>query len=563
MRRYLWLALWMALVGGAMAQSLPQLSYTRLLRKVTLVLQERPPSLAQYQEVLDAPSDLIREQIIAAAISNGLDSDAFYESMVGFGRDVLGAPEYKADYMDGQWHGSQALSLEACPPGSYHEGRLGLFSDNLLAGQPWSLCDDVLAVVSEVEPWWAPNTVVEAIGWAGQQNTEVTTAAADGYVIDCGQLVRLTGTAIGYAPPHLLYDDVTDACGCGPNLVYCARRGALSENLVGFDGLYSAPGSQRRAISEEPARLFAHIVVSGKPLSDLVLGAYTVTTQGLHHAYVRAARQSGKYQWLDQSGWWQSYSSVDGWVEIETSTMFPAYTSDRVVLYDPRVSVDEPPALPAAGVLTMRGAVSNEGRERARAARWLERLACREFVPVVTDSGLSIDSPDPADTEFCGTCHQVLDPAAMHFKRLSNDGARIGGIGAWSLMELPVDDPDRLRWLAQFLPGTLMTPVTEVDMAFNPDARFLDFAPPGTDVLGVSTDGTIGPLGFGKALVASGAFDRCMVRRFYGRILGVQLDFAVDKALMDSLVNEFVASGRDVRQLFMKLMTSERFRTGR
>jgi len=108
-----------------------------------------------------------------------------------------------------------------------------------------------------------------------------------------------------------------------------------------------------------------------------------------------------------------------------------------------------------------------------------------------------------------------------------------------------------------------MTPVTEVDMIANPDARFLDFSPPGTLVLGVAGDGTIGPLGFGKALVASGEFDSCMVRRLYGRFGNVQLSAAVDKSFLDALVADFVAGNRNVRAFIASIVASARFRKGR
>jgi hypothetical protein len=151
----------------------------------------------------------------------------------------------------------------------------------------------------------------------------------------------------------------------------------------------------------------------------------------------------------------------------------------------------------------------------------------------------------------------------MHFKRFSSSGTRIGGVGKWRWAELNPSDPDRLRWLAQYQPNTYLTPVTEVDMTANPDARFLDFAPPGTPILGMSGDGTIGPLGFGKALVSSGDFDRCMVRRLYGRFGNIQLSVSEDAAFLDKLVADYVALDRNVKAFIANVVTSSRFKLGR
>ena len=546
--------------GTAVGQSTSELSYTRLLRKIHLSLLGTVPSKAQYQALLDAPNIAGKEAVIQSTVESALASEAFYENLVRFGRNILGAPEYRHGYAKDGWSGSYALSLSPCPDGTFHQGRLGLFGLPSGFGEEWSLCDDSEALVNEVEPWWAPETIVSTVGWAGAGHIEISNPADPSEVIDCGALLEFVW---GMAPPNPPSDTGGPRCGCGPNLLYCARRSSVQGQGLGFDAYYSDLHGQRRALSDEAARLFAHIVVEDRPLTDLVLGTYTVVNQALQHAYVRSARQSGQFSYLDADPWWAEVTDPTAWREVTVSDMNPLYTSQRSVVFDPRIDFGPPPAIPSAGVLTMRGTLGAEERERPRAARWLERLACREFIPAAQKMAFGPFDSDPAVEGKCQVCHAILDPVAMHFKRFSTNGARIGGVGPWQWQELSPSDPDRLRWLEQYLPNSLMTPVTEVDMIANPDARFLDFSPPGTLVLGVAGDGTIGPLGFGKALVASGEFDSCMVRRLYGRFGNVQLSAAVDKSFLDALVADFVAGNRNVRAFIASIVASARFRKGR
>ena len=120
----------------------------------------------------------------------------------------------------------------------------------------------------------------------------------------------------------------------------------------------------------------------------------------------------------------------------------------------------------------------------------------------------------------------------------------------------------KARWEQQYLSDTMMTPVTQAQIDANPDARFIDFAPPGTTLLGAESDGTIGPLGFGKMIVKSGAFDRCTVRRFYERYAGLKLDPARHKRYVDTLVEVYTNGGKRIRPFIKWITQQPRFRQG-
>jgi len=173
---------------------------------------------------------------------------------------------------------------------------------------------------------------------------------------------------------------------------------------------------------------------------------------------------------------------------------------------------------------------------------------------------------DPATEGVCQHCHQLIDPAAMHFKRFSRAGQRVAGITPhrWDQISgygLPLWK-EKPRWDAQFLPNTMMTPVSNLDVELNPDARFIDFAPPEVTLFGQTSDGTIGPLGFAKMIVSSGEFDRCTVRRFYERFVGFELNPAVHSQYIDTLVQVYVSGERKIRPFIAWLLGQARFRRG-
>jgi hypothetical protein len=71
-----------------------------------------------------------------------------------------------------------------------------------------------------------------------------------------------------------------------------------------------------------------------------------------------------------------------------------------------------------------------------------------------------------------------------------------------------------------------------------------------------------GPLGFAKLIVASGAFDRCVVRQLHKAIIGRDVDPAREAGYLDALTTRFVDDGRRVRPLVRHLIASDLFQRG-
>jgi hypothetical protein len=551
----------------------PALSATRHLRKIQLVLRGKEPTLAQYQAAMDAADGGSLDAFLDSEIDAALASSDFYDQMLEYGHDYLRIGDYVRGSTEGgtaaNFKGSEAIRLTPCDTGTMHAGALGHFSTDLNLGDPFTTCDDAAAVLINVEPWWAPGTTVQVIGRSGNG-----LASANG--TDCGRAY------MGDSDTN--FSDV--GCGCGPNLLYCTPKRLTGPAMYPRD-YESDPflaDSQRRLLYEEPARLFAFIATTGAPFTDLVNGTYTVAPRQLQHLYVRWGRMNSDNATVsDMAQWWKT--ATDNWDKVEQPALNPSLLPDRTYLFDPRTDMGSPRGVPAAGVLTLLGPNVWYPRERVRAARWLEIFACRNFT--APDPAIVFMPPfngDPERSGSCQHCHQTIDPAAIHFKRLEveDDTPRhgqgyvnFGGIGSWQwrqTAQASFADPNSPggifwyqpygRWNVSFAHDTFLTPVTAAGIMANPDARFLDFLPPGNQLFGLESDGTIGPLGFGKLVVASGEIDRCAVDKLFARFMGRPLDVTLETSTENQLINQFVQGGRAVGPFVKVLLKSDEFGRG-
>ena len=545
-----------------------QMSPTRRLRRSLLALTGKTPTVEQYEAILALETDA-QQAAIDAAAEEAIESLDFYRSMVTFGHDWIAVGRMSKGARRESYWGSQAANLYRCPQDSAHPG--AWFQTN---EAPWAndsdLCDQPDATPTEIEPWWAAGTTVQVLGQAALDTTRVGET-------DCGWSVG------GY------YDRVlaSDGCGCGPNLVYCHPHSATALRTD------HDPSLPLRQAWDEPARLFAHIVWQDRPLTDLILGNYTVAPLELRHLYVRMGRQNPAFRMLDDDdSWWRSTFAGPNdplhpddtdplaWREIVIEKLNPYLLSltegqarsgslDRTYHHDPRETTDPIAGIAAAGVLTTAAAQSSFSRERVRAARFLEMFACRTFIPPNADIPFNEYDRDPATTGTCQHCHRLMDPAAIHFKRWAFDGHYIqetpfiAGAEPWTWEYMQRGASRSLeRWEKIFLPNTVMTPVTQAQIDANPDVILMDFLPPDQTLFGLQSDGTNGPLGFAKILVQSGQFDQCAARKIYAHIVGRELDPGRETGYIQALTRQFVAGGRRVKPYVRYLLQRPEFGRG-
>jgi hypothetical protein len=565
------------------------LSASRLLRRASLALRGTSPEMAEYEALQKLPTEEARVAAVNQSIEGMLSSKELYQEVNEWGKEWFAL----GDYLTGGksegylWRADNRAYIFACPAGTKHAGAFyGSRAENgynYPSGAnppPPPICDDLdkdrraltRPVINTIEPWWAPGKPANVLGQIG---TGVKTDPTWG---DCR---RNFGGIYGVQ----FSDAVTpNTCSCGPHLAWCTP----SDRNYYYNSETRQPGAMARQGWEEPSRFLAHLAWYDRPLTDLVLSNYSVGPAALQALYVGQGRTLSKNAFLDDDESWWKPSAWTGpsdpeheasdplaWREFVVEKRNPMLLSltggkasgalERTYSFDPRTASGDPEGIPAAGVLTMAISNSTFARERVRAARWLEKFACRSFVPPSPDAVFNEYTNDPARGGTCRHCHELMDPAAIHFKRMSPYGEGYNsflGMGQWRLEKFAASDAPRDRLDLALIPGTVLTPVTPEQATKNPNAKLIDFLPPDQTLFGQVSDGTIGPLGFAKMLVKSGEFDRCVTQKLYEKLVGRRLDAGVEKTYIDKLTENFVKSGRTYRGFARVVVQTSEFRRG-
>jgi hypothetical protein len=572
-----------------------KLAPIRLLRRISLTLTGRLPAAKQVEALENAATDDARANVIEDVIEEDLKAKEFYEGLVDFGHSWMRTQAFKEGASGDGYFGGMATHLTVCPPGSKNAGayvRNYSFYDasgSAAIGNDLRTCDGLHPIIATpnvpfakktiTDAWWAPGTSVTLLGDAAKDTTEIPGAKTP----DCGRIDS------GY------YDVFNSAgCGCGPNATWCSPSTVLDSNNDKGAGAGSI--GQPRDIWDEDARLVAHIGWHDKPLSDIILGDYTVATLAVKHWYVRFAREIGQYakQQDANTTWWQPDPSAQrdpihpdakdpaSWQEIVQEAFAPNLLKSRNYRYDPRKDAAAPLGLPSAGVFTTPGYNSSFPRERPKAARALEIFACKVFAPPPPEQHFTDVGTDIAKTGACQHCHGLMDPAAIAFKRWfifqgsGNQYARYAYLAGTGNALLPSDlyaEPGIAykyenyqlsgaeRWRSNFKANTVMTPVSEEDLK-QPRNMFMDTIPMESQLFGLAPDGTMGPLALSKILVESGEFDRCAVQKIYERFVGRKLNASEETRYIRSLSEAFVKGERKLRPFLRELLKSEEFRRG-
>lgn len=535
-----------ALLLGSSSLQASELSPSRQLRRLMLTLLDTEPGVADYEALL-AIEESGRAAYLDAKITEFMDDPRYAQTLQQWGREYLAT----GDYTFGErFTLGLGIQLHRCAQDTTHAGALS-WSYHETAGESLNWCNSPGVTQTTIMPWWDPTTPITVLGTIGGEHTRALTPTG-AITDDCAEPNgnKLYNVTVG-----------NTSCSCGPALIYCA------DPNVDHEDRYARVG-QVRAAFEEPSRLFAHIITQERSFADLILGDYTLVNRSLYHMYLRGAQYNmvgeasrlSQREMLDTSTWWRRFNDPDVWQEVRFSEMDPHYLDARDYTFDPRIQMGEPEGLPSAGVLTTLVAQRTYERERVRAARWLERLTCRTFSPPDASVRFNTFVSEPAKEGTCQHCHTTIDPAAIHFKRPlaitgSNTSRGILGIGRYRVARMQSWGETRQRVESSFNYDTVLTPVTPQQGMMNPDALLIDFLPPDQTLFREVSDGTIGPLGFGKLLVQSGKFDECAVQRAYERFGGRVLEPGADQPLIQELTEMFVQDGRNMNALIRHIMT--------
>jgi hypothetical protein len=270
-----------------------------------------------------------------------------------------------------------------------------------------------------------------------------------------------------------------------------------------------------RSLQEAPLRLIEHVVMNGRPYSEIVTADYTIANRIV--AAVWGLEYSGN------PGHDATYEDDSEWVVTK-------WADDR----------------PAAGLLSDSGFYTrwtsnavNANRSRANAVS--KGLLCYDFLSreVIIDGSLNLADPEVvnnavAENQACASCHQTLDPLAQHFRTFVVEP--FGYLGFIQSKTNP-NYPHRGIYGSTArgdTPGTKRTP----------------------GYFGMEA-GDLG--GVGRLIAADPRFSLCAAKRFYAYLAHVDLE-KVPFELAAELQDTFVASGLDAKRLAKAVVWSDAFR---
>jgi hypothetical protein len=555
--------------AGARDDVLPP---ARVLRRAALALTGAPPTDDDYGQLAAAGDEAAQRAFVSSWVDQHLTAPEFYRSLYEFGRDWFALPLVPSTADAPEYGPQQQRSIQRCGASTPNAGKWAYVREDY-EGMA-QICSGVLRdggapAETVVEPWFQPGSTITLVGSAANLS-------------DAG-VVSNNGTWVT-APCNGIADGT---CGCGPHAASC--HGDFQTYAGWEDYLPGNEHGQRRQLTEEPARLFAHLAFNDRSMAELITGTTMVGTTKTISAYVMQGVHAGDLTMLGDDSWWQpskfqaaphdpyhQAGDPDAWREFDLPTISRVFIADRAYHYDPRTEHGPMQGLPAAGMLTSMGFLAAQPRERLRAARMLEQLACEVLSP---PSGQTFNPyvSDPGREGPCQNCHRRIDPSAIHFKRFAKTGQSFEGFGAdyvmpaigrWQLPRVwragawPYLGEPYAQWNRWYRAGSVLTPVTQAEVDQDPMTVFIDFLPPDQTLLGQVSDGTVGPLGFAKLIIAAGAYDRCVVRHLHQFVMGRDVDPSTEAGYLDALTAQFIAQGRQARPFIKTLTQSSLFSRG-
>lgn len=355
----------------------------RFLRQLTLDLYGRVPTIDEYERLHE------RDDVDEALIDEMLGSTEFFDNLAAYHRGLLWTSLPDDDDLF-------AMTIEERSATDNSEARVWAMRNKQsryrraytacldtphtnfdASGKPLpmqgnftgsSSCEDVTdddtgAVIGcrmdgwvEVEPYWAPGTMLKVCAFDAQS------AATEEPGTYCST-----------------YDNNPD-CGCGAGLLYCA--GAGDEGNA---------AEIRKALTEEPARIFEGVIRAGRPYTEAFETTDTYFNGALRHYYRYLQRKA------------------EG--ELRGIAGAP-YDADWEIVQRPDHH---------AGILTTMGFLLRFTTQRARVNQLYDKFLCDPFqapaggLPPATDA-CSLN-PDLSERCGCASCHQTIEPATTFFGR--------------------------------------------------------------------------------------------------------------------------------------------------
>ena len=372
----------------------------QLLRRLSLDLRGKVPSLAEY-EALDA-----QPSVPASTIQSMVASDDFRRAMRSYHEDLFwpnvtnvqlnntnsllvirgSEPAWSiastgrrrtlrgdADVSTTQ-HGLTCGDYEQThflPGGGFRPDPAFVFTQvqggTTVRQEGWRL----------VAPYWDPANPIKVCAYDAQETATVTVGGA---ATPCYDAVAFNNAG----------------CGCGPGLVNCYGPVANVARVV------------QTSLREQLGRSVDKVTSGGRPYTDLVLAT---------RADVNGPINQWKKTFSNNYSLNRVYSLPDDTEQLSSTLAFTDTNTWQ--------SVDR--GAMHAGVTTLPGYLLRFQTNRGRANRFRIDFECQSFVPPsdVEEPGTGGCTPDGSDLTkrcTCRYCHQMLEPMASHWGQFSEAG---------------------------------------------------------------------------------------------------------------------------------------------
>lgn len=329
----------------------------------------------------------------------------------------------------------------------------------------------------------------------------------------------------------------TDAgCGCGPNLRWCHTGTVQREVLASFG-------------EEMEKRIAAHIAAD-EPYHELFTSRRAFINGPLTH------------YWRHHRLTYNSVQLIPEAVDVQSLPKTPIddESSDALAWSDDETWIEMELPEEHAGVLTHPVYLLRFQTNRARASRFYDAFLCEPFqappggIPI--EDEVAALQPDVQQRPGCNYCHAVLEPAAAHWGRWTQQGG--GFLSPDHYPEFLQECADCGRGLEQCSDICRLNYVTR---ALSPEEepnlgrlRAFEFLRPEHEQFV-----EMGPAALVRAGLADGRFTSCTVRRTAEWLLGRELH-AEEEPWVRELTGRFLESDFRYRELVRAIVTSDTYR---